>query len=51
MSTDRTGIPPTIEVLKAVKIQVYAPVVFLVSVGVILSLVCLLFNIIYRNKK
>ena len=51
MHTDRTGIPPTIVVLNVVKTPVYAYMVFLVSVGVLLSLICLLFNVIYRNRK
>ena len=49
--TDSTGIPPTIVVVNVVKTSVYAYMIFLVTVGVLLSIICLLFNIIFRNRK
>ena len=49
--SDTTGIPPIIDILNTLKVPVYAYVLFLVAVGVILSTICLAFNIIYRNKK
>ena len=48
---DSTGIPPTIVVVNVVRTPVYAYMIFLVTVGVVLSIVCLLFNIIFRNRK
>ena len=46
-----TGIPPLIYVLNALKISIYGYVLSLVLIGVILSAVCLVFNIAFRNRK
>ena len=51
MHTDSTGIPPTVVVVNVVKTSVYAYMIFLVTVGVLLSIICLLFNVIFRNRK
>ena len=48
---DRTGFPPIITVLNVVRTPVCAYVVALMAVGVILSLICLAFNIIFRKRK
>lgn len=49
--TDRTGFPPIITIVNVVKMPVYAYVVVLVTIGVILCLICLVFNIIFRKRK
>ena len=46
-----TGIPPLIYIVNALKISIYGYVLSLVAIGVILSAVCLVFNITFRNRK
>ena len=48
---ESTGIPPIINVISVIKTSVYAYVVTLVTVGLILSTVCLMFNVIFHNRK
>ena len=48
---DRTGFPPIITVLNVVRTPVYAYMMVLVAIGVILSLICLVFNIVFRKRK
>ena len=51
IESDVTGIPPLVIVINVLKTSVYGYVFFLVAVGLTLSLICLLFNIIFRNRK
>ena len=49
--SDATGIPPIVTVINTTKIPVLAYVFFLIAVGVALSVACLIFNIVFRNRK
>ena len=46
-----TGIPPVVNVFYKTRDEVIIYVYLLVVVGVALSLVCLIFNVVFRNKK
>ena len=48
---ETTGLPPVITVINVLKPSVYAYVITLVTIGLILSIVCLMFNVIFRNRK
>ena len=46
-----TGLPPVITVVNVIKTSVYAYVITLVTIGMILSIVCLMFNVIFHDRK
>ena len=45
------GLPPVITVINVIKTSVYAYVITLVTIGLILSIVCLMFNVIFHDRK
>lgn len=47
----RGEVPPVVTVINVVKTAVYAYVATLVAIGVMLSLLCLVFIIVYRKRK
>ena len=48
---DSRGFPPIIIVINILKVPVFAFVVTLVAIGVILSILCLMFDVIFKNQK
>lgn len=44
-------IPPIVTVLTVVIVPAYAYLVTLVTIGLVLCFVCLLFNVIFRERK
>ena len=45
------GFPPVVAVINVIKTSVYAYVVTMVTIGLILSIVCLMFNVIFHDRK
>lgn len=48
---DVRGIPPIVVVINVMKTPVYAFVVILNTTGIVLSIACLIFNVIFQNRK
>ena len=48
---DKRGFPPIIIMINVMKTSVYAYLAILVTTGVMLSIVCLMFTIVFKNRK
>ena len=48
---DKRGFPPIIIMINVMKTSVYTYLAILVITGVMLSIVCLIFTIVYKNRK